>query len=604
MSWENKQIQPFTFYCQKILPLVYDESLSYYETLCKIQKVLNEVIGNQNNLNNAFTELLNYVNAQLEIYTKEQLEEWLDDGTLENIVHSLLSITTTYETTDDMKTQNLVENQIVQTINNHNNDRYGALYKVSQNKDDSTFSVLLNNGLYANMIIFNYFNAEQIDDTDLDNILPKVLKSNMTLILTNRNFTITYDENKYSDLKNVFIDFSNSKITVKTPYQKTHANIIKFYNCENIRIKGGEFNGMCALNGITGESTEWCHCFSFIKTTDYEVSHMVIHDFCGDGIESGNQLNDVYIDMDGYIHDIEIYNCHRNGISILDSGTVKIEDCNIHDITQLSTNPTSEPLCTIDFEPYFTTQKFKKIVLKNIKGGNAGGLGFWGCEYVNAYVENCEDQTFTCRTYIEHETLNNIFIIKDCLFTFESFISTNGVYDIHFQKKYNNYRALRITMSQQTILHDYFITGDIVLIGEQTIQTQQIYCEKYNNQVMTDNSYVELKINSGFAFPEGFNTKSVIDSDIYSQTNYPTLFSTFNGNFKTIIFTGSTLNLAGKDILKHECTIIFTQQCTLSVTNDEVTYTGFTTGSISQYEVLKLTPYYVGNTRYVNITKL
>lgn len=30
--------------CYKILPLVYDQSLSYYETLCKVVSKLNEVI--------------------------------------------------------------------------------------------------------------------------------------------------------------------------------------------------------------------------------------------------------------------------------------------------------------------------------------------------------------------------------------------------------------------------------------------------------------------------------------------------------------------------------------------------------------------------------
>ena len=32
-------------YCQKILPLVYDESLSYYEAICKFQSKLNEIIN-------------------------------------------------------------------------------------------------------------------------------------------------------------------------------------------------------------------------------------------------------------------------------------------------------------------------------------------------------------------------------------------------------------------------------------------------------------------------------------------------------------------------------------------------------------------------------
>ena len=35
---------PFRFWCQKVLPLVYDNSLSYYEFLCKIAKILQEVM--------------------------------------------------------------------------------------------------------------------------------------------------------------------------------------------------------------------------------------------------------------------------------------------------------------------------------------------------------------------------------------------------------------------------------------------------------------------------------------------------------------------------------------------------------------------------------
>ena len=34
----------FTFWCQKVLPLVYDNSLSYYEVLCKVVEYLNQVI--------------------------------------------------------------------------------------------------------------------------------------------------------------------------------------------------------------------------------------------------------------------------------------------------------------------------------------------------------------------------------------------------------------------------------------------------------------------------------------------------------------------------------------------------------------------------------
>ena len=45
MSLLNNNILPLTgFYCQKVLPLTYDNSLSYYEQLCKITHKINEVI--------------------------------------------------------------------------------------------------------------------------------------------------------------------------------------------------------------------------------------------------------------------------------------------------------------------------------------------------------------------------------------------------------------------------------------------------------------------------------------------------------------------------------------------------------------------------------
>lgn len=35
------------FYCRKVLPLVYDESLSYYEQLCKIMGTVNNIMSDE-----------------------------------------------------------------------------------------------------------------------------------------------------------------------------------------------------------------------------------------------------------------------------------------------------------------------------------------------------------------------------------------------------------------------------------------------------------------------------------------------------------------------------------------------------------------------------
>ena len=45
-----KQIDMIKFWCYKILPLVYDDSLSYYEVLCKVQSKMNEIIENVNGI--------------------------------------------------------------------------------------------------------------------------------------------------------------------------------------------------------------------------------------------------------------------------------------------------------------------------------------------------------------------------------------------------------------------------------------------------------------------------------------------------------------------------------------------------------------------------
>ena len=61
------------FWCQKVLPAVYDQSLSYYEALCKmgafLNKMLEELEKMQDNidaLHEAFVNLQNWVNAEIE----------------------------------------------------------------------------------------------------------------------------------------------------------------------------------------------------------------------------------------------------------------------------------------------------------------------------------------------------------------------------------------------------------------------------------------------------------------------------------------------------------------------------------------------------------
>ena len=48
------------FFCHKVLPLVYDDSLSYYEVICKLVAKTNEVVDEMTKLEKAYEEILSY----------------------------------------------------------------------------------------------------------------------------------------------------------------------------------------------------------------------------------------------------------------------------------------------------------------------------------------------------------------------------------------------------------------------------------------------------------------------------------------------------------------------------------------------------------------
>lgn len=71
-------IDNLRYWCHKILPLVYDDSLSYYETLCKTSAKLNEVIDSTNKLLAAWNTYKNDIDKAFGEYTAG-LDKKFDD---------------------------------------------------------------------------------------------------------------------------------------------------------------------------------------------------------------------------------------------------------------------------------------------------------------------------------------------------------------------------------------------------------------------------------------------------------------------------------------------------------------------------------------------
>lgn len=68
----------FHFWCQKVLPLVYDESLSYYEVLCKVVDYLNHMLDDVNNIVQDYDELkkeLNEIQKWIQNFSADYLEK-------------------------------------------------------------------------------------------------------------------------------------------------------------------------------------------------------------------------------------------------------------------------------------------------------------------------------------------------------------------------------------------------------------------------------------------------------------------------------------------------------------------------------------------------
>lgn len=66
----GNDLKYFRFWCYKVLPLTYDNSLSYYEVLCKVVKYINELIEQDK----IFGEELDGLRADLTV-----VQEWINN---------------------------------------------------------------------------------------------------------------------------------------------------------------------------------------------------------------------------------------------------------------------------------------------------------------------------------------------------------------------------------------------------------------------------------------------------------------------------------------------------------------------------------------------
>lgn len=135
------------FYCRKVLPLVYDESLSYYEQLCKIMNTVNNIMNDEHQVqklieqtgetlesikkqNKAINdELIKFKNGEYVNVYINQLGNWIDSN-LQELVGRVVHFVQFGINKDGYfiaTVPNNWDNLTFSTVLDPNNENYGCL---------------------------------------------------------------------------------------------------------------------------------------------------------------------------------------------------------------------------------------------------------------------------------------------------------------------------------------------------------------------------------------------------------------------------------------------------------------------------------------------
>lgn len=208
----NKNIENVGWYSQKVIPLVFDDSLSYYEQICKFAYSLNEVINQINSLtqemkryedklNTDFNTFKDTINQNFTDYTNNLNQEWVNYQTLMN------------QNFNNLK--NYVDNfldtlDITQEVSN----------KINQMYTDGTLANIINQD------IFNELNTKvETNTTDISNL--KTAVSTNTIDISNLKTKSQAQANEISQINNSISQLQEEDNLINTKISKLQgSNII------------------------------------------------------------------------------------------------------------------------------------------------------------------------------------------------------------------------------------------------------------------------------------------------------------------------------------------------------------------------------------------
>lgn len=365
------------------IPTVFNKGMDLYQAVCYLEwyvvqtyKSMNEVIADWNTLQE-------WIDTQLDGYAREQLQKWLDDGTLEKIINEeifgkLNERVTTLETNVTYLMKRVIHMKDY-VVPNGNDDNTALM---QQAIDKAEGAILIIDG-----------NAQSYRCSQL------TLKSN----------SIYYcEENTVIKAVDTWIDSS-----------RWQEPLIDIRLVNNVKWYGN--GALITMNKPATLITEHAHCMGTRGATNVYVENMVLMNASGDGFYI-DQYNDDKTNKPSSNVTLKGTKCDgngRNGISVVSGYDILIEGC-----TLTNTKGTA-PQAGIDVEAELRSPKMTNISIRDCNFSNNGFSGFIfaggssnPATEQSVYLDNCKFIEEPTALYVNgiRDNSQGEVVISNCYF--------------------------------------------------------------------------------------------------------------------------------------------------------------------------------------------
>ena len=560
---ENKNIEYikpsgiFTNYIFKAIPLAFDESMSYYETLCGVLDLLKNTVDVVNNNAELLAELESYVknyfdNLDVQEEINNKLDEMIEDGTFEEILDDKLFKKVDYyeiTTQTESEVQNIFNIDRPKIVSFKNNYTFTETKRLSKNT-----TILLN----SNTLTFNipsmledwtqshgFFNFNDNDEFLAYNGNGNIHIKNGTIIGGNCSFI------HGSNISFENINFLNCK----------NDHILELCAVNNVKIISCTFNGTVVQTSISNMSKEYIQWENATQTNFPHFSNSLSPTYDNTACKNISIESCYFIRPDnleyefytacgnhnfvaGYPHEnVTINNCNFNNPRSVTINFYNTNNVNITNNNFIGNNN----IAISDYTCHVRTRgKCDNIVIKNntfnqsfraIENSPNDVNNNWLIENNIFSDYNLDSQTYTSATYsiIDVDSISNLNI-------------NNNRFNNYLQKAIHIDNSLVSTYS--SLLNEYINITNNTFDPEKSLNAGMIHIT-YGHIVLLNNNYNITGFNSNYHYiiqvGGGENLQEIISKNnifndyVTSNAKYIIRDTSFTYQYKKIFdypFTG------------------------------------------------------------------